>query len=79
MVDSATAASQNGFCSYKFFLHKKTNIIQNMTKTIHCLLSFIVYPRPVGNLDHFVTLFWCYANSHFKIHRYVAAPSQAIP
>jgi hypothetical protein len=31
-VDSATAASQNGFCSYKLSIHKKTNIMQIMTK-----------------------------------------------
>ena len=29
-VDSAMAASQNGFCSYKLSIHKKTNIMQVM-------------------------------------------------
>jgi hypothetical protein len=27
-VDSAMAASQNGFCSYMLSIHKKTNIMQ---------------------------------------------------
>ncbi len=30
-VDSAMAASQNGFCFYKLSIHKKTNIMQIMT------------------------------------------------
>ncbi len=32
-VHSAMAALQNGFCSYKLYIHKKTNIMQIMTKT----------------------------------------------
>jgi hypothetical protein len=31
-VDFVTAASQNGFCTYKLHLHNTTNIIQKMTK-----------------------------------------------
>ncbi len=31
-VDSAMDASQNGFFSYKLFIHKKTNIMQIMKK-----------------------------------------------
>jgi hypothetical protein len=37
MVDSATAASQNGFCSYKLSSHKKTNIMQIVTKILQFL------------------------------------------
>ena len=33
-VDSAMVASQNGFCSYKLSIHKKTNIMQVMIKNI---------------------------------------------
>ncbi len=33
-VDSAMTVSQNGFCSYKLSIHKKTNIMQIMTKNI---------------------------------------------
>jgi hypothetical protein len=33
-VDSAMAASQNGFCSYKISIHKKTYIMQIMTKIL---------------------------------------------
>jgi hypothetical protein len=28
------AATQNGFCSYKLSFHKKTNVMQIMTKNI---------------------------------------------
>jgi hypothetical protein len=38
-VDSGMAASQNGFCSYKFSIHKKTNIMQIMT--IYITIFFI--------------------------------------
>jgi hypothetical protein len=38
-VDFATAASQNGFHTYKLFLHKKTNINQK----IRFLITFIFY------------------------------------
>ncbi len=38
LQDSAMAASQNGFCSYKLSIHKKTNIMQIMTKNITFLL-----------------------------------------
>ncbi len=34
LLDSARAASQNGFCSYKLPIHKKTNIMQIMLKII---------------------------------------------
>jgi hypothetical protein len=39
-VDSAKAASQNGFCSYKLSIHKKTNIMQIMIKILHFLLIY---------------------------------------
>jgi hypothetical protein len=55
-VDSATAASQNGFCSYDFFLHEKTNDIQKMTKNIKNLLLFF-YHRAVVKQDKYMTLF----------------------
>ncbi len=42
-VDSATAASLNGFCSYKLFIHKKTNIMQIMTKNIKIFIYLIFY------------------------------------
>jgi hypothetical protein len=38
MVDSAMAASLNGFCSCKLSNLKKTNIVQIMTKILHFLL-----------------------------------------
>jgi hypothetical protein len=36
------AASQNGFCSYKLSIHKKTNIKQIITKNL-LLLNLIFY------------------------------------
>ena len=41
IVDFATAASQNGFSTYKLSLHNKTNTFQKITKNIS-LLSFII-------------------------------------
>jgi hypothetical protein len=37
------AASQNGFCSYKHSIDKKTNIMQIMTKNITFLVNLIFY------------------------------------
>jgi hypothetical protein len=42
-VDSAMAASQNAFFSYKLSCHKKTNIMQIMTKNIKILF----YESPI--------------------------------
>ncbi len=36
-MDSAMAASQNGFCSYKLAIHKKTKIMRIMTENIEKL------------------------------------------
>jgi hypothetical protein len=33
-VDFATVAVQNGFCTYKLYLHEKTNFIQKISKTV---------------------------------------------
>jgi hypothetical protein len=57
MVDSAMAASQNGFCSYKFSIHKKTNIMQIKTKYITFFyINFIFYHKVIVKLDDFMTL-----------------------
>ncbi len=63
------AASQNGFCSYKLSIHKKTNIMQIMTKNITIFIYLIFYHREIVKLDHF-SLCRC------KVHRFVAAPLQ---
>jgi hypothetical protein len=78
-VDSAMAASQNGFCSFKLSIHKKTNIMQIMTKNIKIFIYLIFYHREIVKLDHFMTLSLSYAStvllfSRCKIHRFVAAP-----
>jgi len=72
-------ASQNGFCSYKLSIHKKTNIMQIMTKNITIFLYLIFYHREIRKLDHVMTLSLNYAKtvlwrSRCKIHRFVAAP-----
>jgi hypothetical protein len=51
------AASQNGFCSYKLSIHKKTNVIQIMTINIIFFIYLIFYHREIVKLDHFMTLF----------------------
>jgi hypothetical protein len=71
-VDYAMAASQNGFCSYKHFIHKKTNIMQIMTKNITIFILLIFYQREIVKIDHFMTLSLSYANTVLlrKIHRF---------
>ncbi len=78
-VDSAMAASQNGFCSYS--IHKKTNIMQIMSKNVTIFIYLIYYHREMVKLDHFMTLFLSYANtvlwrSRCKIHRFLAVRNQ---
>jgi hypothetical protein len=53
-VDSAMAASQNGFCSYKLSIHKKTNIMQIMTKNIANFIYLIFYQKKIAEIDHFI-------------------------
>jgi hypothetical protein len=62
-VDSAMAASQNGFCSYKLSIYKKTNIMQIMTKNITIFNYLIIYHREIAKLDIFMTLSFSYANT----------------
>jgi hypothetical protein len=62
-VDSAMAASQNGLCSYKLSIHKKTNIMQILTKNITIFIYLIFYHREIVKLDHFMTLSLSYANT----------------
>jgi hypothetical protein len=81
MLDSAMAASQNIFCSYKLSIRKKTNIMQSMTKNITIFIYLIFYHREIVKLDHFMTLSVSFANtvlwcSHF---RFVAAPFNLLP
>jgi hypothetical protein len=62
-VDSAMAASQNKFCSYKLSIHEKTNILQIMTENITIFISLIFYHREIFKPDHFMTLFLSFANT----------------
>jgi hypothetical protein len=62
-VDSAMAASQNGFCSYKLSVHKKTNIMQIMAKNIKIFINLIFYHRGIVKLYHFMTLSLSYATT----------------
>ncbi len=69
-VDSALGASQNGFCSYKISIHKKTNIMQIMTKNIKFFFIYLAfYRREILKIDHFMTL----------SHRSMTQPSQNPP
>ncbi len=61
-VDSAMVASQNGFCSYKLSYHKKTNIMQIMTK-YYIFINIIFYLGEIEKLDYFTTLSFSYANT----------------
>jgi hypothetical protein len=54
-VDSAMAASQN--------FHKKTNIMQIMTKKFTIFIYLIFYQREIVQLDHFMPLSLSYANT----------------
>jgi hypothetical protein len=73
-VDSAMAASQNGFCSYTLFVHNKTNIRQIMTKNITFFINLIFYHRKVVKLDHFYNTF-----IELCKHRSVMQPLQNPP
>jgi hypothetical protein len=46
-VDSAMAALQNGFCSDKLSINKKTIIMQIMTKIITVFIYLIFYQREI--------------------------------
>jgi hypothetical protein len=61
-VDSAMVASQNGFCSYKVSIHKKTNIMQIMTKILNFCINLIFYHREIVTLDHYMTLSLSYSD-----------------
>ncbi len=71
----------NGCITKRILLcfHKKTNIMQIMTKNITIFIFLIFYHREIVKLDHFMTLSLSYANtvllrSRCKIHRFLAAP-----
>jgi hypothetical protein len=57
------AASQNGFLSCKLSLHKKTNIMQIMTKNIKIFIYLIFYYREIVKIYNFMTLSSSYANT----------------
>jgi hypothetical protein len=61
-VDSAMVASQNGYCSYKVSIHKKTNIMQIMTKILNFCINLIFYHREIVTLDHYMTLSLSYSD-----------------
>jgi hypothetical protein len=44
------ATSQNGFCSYKLSIHKKTTIMQIMTKNITIFIYLIFYHGEIVKL-----------------------------
>jgi hypothetical protein len=54
-------ASQNGFCSYKLSIHKKSNLMQIMTKILHFFINLIFYQREIVTRDHYMTLSLSYS------------------
>ncbi len=57
------AASQNGFaCPNKIYIHKKTNIMQIMTKNIKFFIYLIFYHREFVKLNYIMILSLSYAN-----------------
>jgi hypothetical protein len=57
MEDFATAVSPNGLCTFKLFLHKKTNIFQKMAKTLYSLLlSSFSIKSGSGKQNHYMPL-----------------------
>jgi hypothetical protein len=67
MVDFATAASQNGFSTYKLSLYKKTKVIQKLTKKHNIFFYFPFYRIAVVNKITFV---------EFCKHPFVMQPLQ---
>jgi hypothetical protein len=49
--------------SYKLSIHKKTNIMQIVTKNITFFINLIFYHRLIVKLNHFMTLSLSYANT----------------
>jgi hypothetical protein len=62
-VDSAMAASQIGFCSFKLSIHKKTNIMKIMTNNINIFIYLIFFYREVVKIDKFSALSFIYAKT----------------
>ncbi len=56
-------ATQNGFCSHKLSIQKKTIIMQNMTNRITFFINLFFYHREIVKPDHFMTLSLSYANT----------------
>jgi hypothetical protein len=67
--------TQNGFSFCKQSLHKKTNIIQNITKNIKPFIIEQSWKKIIiwDICWDIHTVLWC---SHCKSRRYVAAPSR---
>ncbi len=61
-------------CSYKIYIHKKTNIMQIMTNSITFFINLIFYNREIVKLDHFMDTFL-----ELCKHRSVIQPVQNPP
>jgi hypothetical protein len=72
-VDSAFAASQNGFCSYKQYLHIRIPTWQKL----YIFITYIFYHRSIVKFRKYTTLFWSSVTlwcSRCKICRNIGAP-----
>ncbi len=72
-LNPETQKSQNGFCFYELFLHKKNSII-NMTKISKLCINFIFNPRLVVNQIILYDIF-----VEFSKHPFVMQPLQIPP
>jgi len=64
-MDFTTGASQNGFITSKPSIHKKTNIIQKMTKMLF-FITFICNNRAIVKQDHYMTHLLSYMQSAYR-------------
>ncbi len=63
-VESAMAASQNGFCSCKLSIRKKPIQCRLCQKTLQKIFIYLIFiHREIMKLDHFMTLSLSYANT----------------
>ncbi len=63
-VDFAMASSQNGFCIYQLSLHRQTNVITKMTKSI---IFYVLWCRCRGIRRDVVYLCWPIAPPHIRV------------
>ncbi len=78
-VDSAMAASQNGFCSYKLSIHKNQYYADNDKKYYNFYLFILLSEKDCETRSFYDTFLECASTvlwrSGCKIHHFVAEPN----